>query len=191
MVMSKEWNKKHPEKMREADKRYYYRHQEQEKEEAREKRRLAYLKNPQKILLLKRTWNKNNPEKKKEYDRKARIKWFAKNPTYHRDKYKNNIQHRLKVTLRNRLYTLVKKIHKTKRTMDLLGCSTEELKYYLESKFTSGMSWENMGRWHIDHIRPCCSFDLTDPEQQKKCFHFSNLQPLWAKDNLKKGSMSI
>lgn len=48
------------------------------------------------------------------------------------------------------------------------------------------MSWDNFGEWYIDHIKPCCSFDLTDIEQQKKCFHYTNLQPLWAIDNLKK-----
>ena len=61
-----------------------------------------------------------------------------------------------------------------------------ELKAYLELQFTDGMTWENRGNWHIDHIRPCASFDLTDPEQQKQCFHYTNLQPLWAADNLAK-----
>ncbi len=58
---------------------------------------------------------------------------------------------------------------------------------HIESKFVDGMSWENRSQWHIDHIRPCANFDLTDIEQQKICFHWSNLQPLWAKDNLRKG----
>ena len=54
-------------------------------------------------------------------------------------------------------------------------------------KFVSGMSWENYGKWHIDHIKPCASFNLLEEDEQKKCFHYTNLQPLWAKDNLKKG----
>jgi hypothetical protein len=70
-----------------------------------------------------------------------------------------------------------------------LGCSSwDELKNYLEKQFTCGMNWENMGEWHIDHIIPCSSFDLTNIEQQMKCFHYSNLQPLWAKDNLSKSN---
>ena len=71
----------------------------------------------------------------------------------------------------------------------LIGCSLEELKKHLESQFKPGMSWKNRGRngWHIDHIKPCASFDLSKSEEQHKCFHYSNLQPLWAKENLRKG----
>lgn len=79
--------------------------------------------------------------------------------------------------------------------MKLVGCSLEQLKKHLQSKFTKGMTWENYGtgwhgkgmkEWHIDHIRPCASFDLSKASEQKKCFNYSNLQPLWAKDNLSK-----
>jgi hypothetical protein len=79
---------------------------------------------------------------------------------------------------------------KHQRTIEMLGCTAKELKNYLASKFTDGMTWENYGMdgWHVDHIRPCSSFDLSDPEQQRQCFHYTNLQPLWAKDNLQKGN---
>ena len=75
-------------------------------------------------------------------------------------------------------------------TKELIGCSLEQLKIHLENRFTKGMNWQNYGRngWHIDHIKPCTSFDLTDPKQQQECFHYSNLQPLWAKDNISKGN---
>lgn len=93
--------------------------------------------------------------------------------------------------LRSRLCVAVKiaGAKKCQRTIELLGCSFEQLKHHLESKFEPGMTWENYGRkhgiqcWEVDHILPCASFDLTDPEQQKKCFHFSNLQPLWGVKN--------
>ena len=62
---------------------------------------------------------------------------------------------------------------------------------YLQGKFKEGMHWNNLGKWHIDHIRPCASFDLTDPEQQKQCFHYTNLQPLWAAENIRKGAKVI
>jgi hypothetical protein len=76
---------------------------------------------------------------------------------------------------------------KSNRTPDLVGCSVNDLKTHLESKFIESMTWENYGEWHIDHMRPCASFNLEDPEEQKKCFHWTNLQPLWAKDNMSKG----
>ena len=59
---------------------------------------------------------------------------------------------------------------------------------YLDAKFTDGMSWENHGEWHIDHILPCASFNLLIEDEQRKCFHYTNLQPLWAKDNLSKAA---
>jgi hypothetical protein len=79
-------------------------------------------------------------------------------------------------------------IGKQDKTYDLLGCSKEDFIKYFESKFTEGMSWDKVGKFiHVDHIKPCCSFDLTQEEEQQKCFHYTNLQPLWAKDNLSKG----
>lgn len=74
--------------------------------------------------------------------------------------------------------------------LELCGISLAGLREHIAKQFKPGMSWANYGfdTWHIDHIRPCASFDLRDPEQQKKCFHYTNLQPLWAKDNLHKGS---
>lgn len=77
---------------------------------------------------------------------------------------------------------------KYQKANELLGCSIEYLMKHLESKFQDGMSWDNYGHngWHIDHIKPCCSFDLTKEKEQKECFHYLNLQPLWAKDNYNK-----
>jgi len=69
----------------------------------------------------------------------------------------------------------------------LLGCTAEFLKVYTESKFLPGMTWNNRHLWHIDHRVPCAKFDMLDPEQQKQCFHYTNLQPLWAEDNYRKG----
>lgn len=81
---------------------------------------------------------------------------------------------------------------KSASTLTLLGCTIRQLRDHLESQFGPGMTWDNYGLrgWHIDHKRPCASFDLTDPEQQAACFHFSNLQlqPLWAEENLRKGA---
>lgn len=91
--------------------------------------------------------------------------------------------------LRSRLGNALKRKNakKSQPTLELTGCEINFLKGYLEGKFAEGMSWENHGDWHIDHIRPCCNFDLTIEEEQKKCFHYTNLQPLWAQENLSKG----
>ena len=70
--------------------------------------------------------------------------------------------------------------------LELLDCSISELKLYIESQFQSGMTWDNYGAWHLDHVIPCDAYDLSDPEQQKLCFHYTNLQPLWAEENLMK-----
>ena len=74
-----------------------------------------------------------------------------------------------------------------------LGCSIDELKTYLESKFQLGMTWDNWSKdgWHIDHIKPLSSFDLTDKKQLLEACHYTNLQPLWATDNLSKGDKII
>lgn len=92
--------------------------------------------------------------------------------------------------MKSRLGNAIKRKNatKSKSTLELPGCELSFLKGYLESKFEAGMNWENHGEWHIDHIKPCNSFNLVDIEEQKKCFHYTNLQPLWKLDNLSKGS---
>lgn len=104
------------------------------------------------------------------------------------DYYNNNINHKIAVLLRNRLNKALKRKTKSGSAVNNLGCSIEFLKTYLESKFTEGMTWENQGKWHIDHIKPLCSFNLENKEELLKACHYTNLQPLWAKDNLRKGS---
>lgn len=125
---------------------------------------------------------------------KARIMKWAKE--YQRIRRNSDIKFRITDSLRSRLNVILKGKSKSARTLKLLGCSISHLKKHLESKFTFGMSWNNYGRgwgtkgmqeWHIDHIKPCASFDLSKPSEQRKCFHYTNLQPMWAKNNLIKG----
>lgn len=139
-------------------------------------------------------WAKKHRKEKVEYDKKYRLKNKEKNTIQHRIinrlKRKNDPTFRLIENIRGRARRAIKhgfgeKAYKTK---ELLGCDWETIKQHLESQFTEGMTWDNYGEWHIDHIRPCASFNLTDPEQQKECFNYTNLQPLWAEDNLKKGN---
>lgn len=91
--------------------------------------------------------------------------------------------------MKDRIRNALKGKTKSESTLKLLGCPIYEFRKHLESQFTKGMNWSNYGYygWHIDHIRPCARFDLSKPEEQQKCFHYTNLQPLWKEDNQSKG----
>jgi len=147
----------------------------------KQKARKHRKENKDKHLEYCKEWRNRNHE----YGKKYKQKNLAKTRQRERDRYKNDLDFRIKKCLRSRLYQVVK--FKFSSVVKLVGCSLDELKSHLEKQFTNGMSWDNYGEWHIDHVRPCCSFDLADPEQQERCFHYTNLQPLWAKDNLAKG----
>ena len=122
------------------------------------------------------------------------VKDFTKkNPKYKAKyiaEYRKDPSHKLIHSQRSRIRYALKDIIKCEQSLELIGCTANELKNYLESKFQSGMNWDNYGRdgWHVDHIKPCTAFDLIDPEEQRECFHYTNLQPLWATDNIKKGN---
>jgi hypothetical protein len=151
----------------------------------------------------RRRWEKANPEARKQQVRK-RLKAHREQRTdihlstvrrqcaYQWKRRRRDVDYRLRLTLRNRLCAAISrgKGKKIESSISLVGCTVFELRAHLESQFQPGMTWDNYGLhgWHIDHIIPCASFDLTDPEQQKACFHYTNLQPLWAEDNLKKGA---
>ncbi len=108
---------------------------------------------------------------------------------YRHDRMKTDSQYRLSNYLRSRIVCVLRKNTKLMSTIELLGCSLSELKKHLERQFTLGMNWKNYGfGWHIDHIKPCSKIDLSKQEEQRKCFHYTNLQPLWASENLKKGN---
>jgi len=109
---------------------------------------------------------------------------------YRKKQYANNPKWRVAALIRSRLNMALKvqNVEKSSATWELCGCDLTTLKNHLEIQFKDGMSWNQRGKWHIDHIRPVCSFDLSDVEQQKECFHYTNLQPLWAIDNMRKGA---
>jgi hypothetical protein len=122
----------------------------------------------------------------------AKVRFKTKNPNYHTNyisnRKKNDPLFKLTVNLRRRviLFLNEKNIHKNNKTFEIVGCTPMELKEYLENKFIDGMTWSNQGEWHVDHIIPLSSAK-THEDAFRLC-HFTNLQPLWAKDNLKKGS---
>ena len=112
-----------------------------------------------------------------------------------KERKKTDIQFRVATKLRNNLSGALSRRNnsKTSSTFDLLGCTINEFINYMEDLFAPGMTWDNHGlySWHIDHIKPCAAFNLTRKEEQKQCFHYTNLQPLWAKDNRRKGAQFI
>ena len=94
------------------------------------------------------------------------------------------------MNLKNRIWFALNGAAKSASTLELIGCDLDFLQIHLEHQFTPGMTWANHNYegWHIDHIRPCASFDLTDPEQQKQCFNYTNLQPMWGTENMSKSA---
>lgn len=172
----------------------------------------------QDVYEYKKQWALNNKEKIAKYDKKYKTnnkikvkkrlnKWKEKNPDYYKEYrlthkkqhstyiykyYKKKRQKdplfRLRWNLRNRLKNMlkVKSWHKDNKTADIIGCTLEELKYHIESKFTQGMTWQNYGKWELDHIIPVSK--ATTKEELYKLNHYSNLQPLWKLDNIKKSN---
>lgn len=160
----------------------------------RAKRRENYRRwaaeNPLKVQTWRKDWERKNPtkvsEKSRRWEKKNRVLKLARRKARRR----SDPNFRILVNLRTRYYlALTGAVKRSATTRELLGCSIPQLRDYLESKFQVGMSWENYGPvWHVDHKRPCASFDLTDPAQQFACFHYTNLQPMFASENLRKGA---
>lgn len=155
----------------------------------RESSREYYSKNKETILAKLQKYNRENPGKRSATRAKSQKKNMPKILAKTRQRRiadKNfAIKSRLRTRMRNAIVA-VKGAKKSAPTEALVGCSIEFLKGYIEARFKDGMSWDNFGKWHIDHIIPCAEFDLIDPNQQKMCFRYSNLQPLWAAENIRK-----
>lgn len=135
-----------------------------------------------------------NKIKSKEYYKKNKETLLTKGYLAKVKRLKTDPEFKLKELLSHRVRRAIydQRGVKSVRTLELLGCTIAKARVHIEKRFIEGMSWENHGinGWHIDHIIPCSSFDLTKDEDQRKCFHYSNLQPLWAFENLSKGNKS-
>lgn len=154
-----------------------------------------YHSNSKTINKKRSSYNRSSSSAKESRKRYAKSeKGKLAQRKYVKNRYQSNIQFKIRTTLRTRLRHAINNNIKHESAIKLLGCSIEYFISYIESKLLPDMSWDNYGNpngnhsncWHIDHIIPCCNFDLTDINQQKLCFHYTNLQPLWAKDNLSK-----
>ena len=182
------------------------------------KRSVEYRKNnPEKVLEITRNWTAKNPEwvynrhkkwrdENRELDNEIKRNWLNKNPEkrkQYRENYKPrkreqrkerrntdpifNLTNRMRGRLRK--YLIILNISKKNKTFEIVGCSPQFLKEHLEKQFVDGMTWENRSEWHIDHKIPLSSAK-TEEELYKLC-HYTNLQPLWAEENLKKSNKII
>lgn len=165
----KKWEEKNP--------NYYIEYREKNKQKQSEAHRKWFLENKEKKNKQNREWYYKNKERHIKRGIQNAKKRMIKNPS-----------ERVAKNLRQRMRNTIVKGYKSASTIELLGCSFEDCRKHLEAQWQEGMTWDNYGidGWHIDHIKPCASFDLTDPKQQAECFHYTNLQPLWAIDNIKK-----
>jgi hypothetical protein len=144
-----------------------------------------YSENLGKIKNYTNNWYQENKQRIAERDKnnRDRINKRIKN------RENNDVAFKISIRLRGRLRAAIKHSYgkKAYKTKELIGCEITHVMNHLEAQFTEGMSWDNYGKWHIDHIIPCAFFDLTKPSHQKVCFNWQNLQPLWEKDNCAKG----
>lgn len=145
--------------------------------------------NKEKLALQHKKWREDNVEyiknKKKEWQTQFKEKHGVSHTSFRRQ---SDINERIKHNVRVRINKAINSVNRTGSAVNELGCSIEEFKIYISELFKEGMTWDNYGEWHIDHIKPLDSFDLTDPKQFKQACNYSNLQPLWKLDNLSKGS---
>lgn len=177
------------------------------KEKVKSRVRDAYRKDPEKHRQADRDWYENNKERASKSSKDYRLahveacnlrvkNWIAEHKQQYRETYNNWLRRKLKTDPqyarkfalhRSLKFVLLRK--KQNAYVPLVGCTVTELRQHIESLFQSNMTWENKKNrvWEVDHIRPCCSFDLTDPKQAMECFHYTNLQPLTRLENLKKG----
>ena len=135
-------------------------------------------------------WRQNRIEEYRVWNRERMKKWYKENSKVIYQKRREGTYEKLAASIRTRIRGVIKLGYKSAGTEELLGITVKGLKTYLENRFQSGMNWDNYGfyGWHIDHIKPLSRFNLKIPEEQKEAFNYTNLQPLWAKENMHKGA---
>lgn len=195
------WAENNKERRWQTSKMYYIKN----KDNIKAKSKIYYIENRERLLKQSKKYHEENKEylnkKYKQYHQKNKEK-LNKRSRIHREqnkeyfnnymsswikkRYSEDKMFRLKSNLRSRIYEYLKKggYKKTKKTRDILGCSIDFYKKHLQKQFKEGMSWDNHGEWHIDHIIPLASANTK--EELIKLFHYTNTQPLWAEENIKK-----
>jgi transcription elongation factor Elf1 len=146
--------------------------------------------NKEVLAARKKAWRKANPDYNSWYYEQNKNKIRKNQAGYSKKRCASDPTFKLRKNLRTRLYHALKGGAKNGSAVRDMGCTVEQLKEYLESKFQPGMTWDSYGvrGWHIDHIQPLAAFNLTKREELLKACHYTNLQPLWAEDNLRKSN---
>lgn len=188
-IRKKEYNVEYRKKNHKAIVRQKKEFRDSNRELVASQKKESYKRNREHILLQKKEYAERNSERISKY-----MKQFSSRPDViknrndnFREKYKNDVIFKLSHVLRNRLRYAIKYNKKVGSAVEDLGCSIQDFKFYLEGKFKDGMSWDNYGKWEIDHVIPLIFFDLTQREQFLRACNYTNLQPLWKLENLKKG----
>jgi hypothetical protein len=184
---AKKWRKNNPEKYQKTIEKYLEKNPNMSSKE----RSKIYRQNEdyrKKINIKRKEYYKNNLDKEREiskkYYHKNKEKLRRENNQWKNNKRKTDGFYRMKINLRHRLRDYLIGESRGKRTKDIVGLDKVEFKLYIQSKFVEGMSWDNYGKWHLDHIKPLCQ--AKDNEEALLLNHYTNLQPLWAEDNLRK-----
>ena len=158
---------------------YHKQYEKDNKEKRASQKKEYYRDNKDKIEDAIEKYRNNHKEKLRKY----RNEW-------QNNKRKNNPMYRLNINISRDINRSLKDNKKGRHWEDLIGYTLDDIKRHLESQFTEGMTWDNYGKngWWIDHVIPCVAFDLTKIKEQRKCFNYKNLQPLWWRDNIVKNS---
>lgn len=172
-IGAKKWHKDNREKSLKNKEKWHKKNRNSNLEKFKENYAKRMEENPAKEYQIRREWSKNNRDKINER---------------FRERYSSDTNFKISTRLRGNTYRIIKQGNKKQcKTLEMLDCEVKFVRKWIESQFDDNMNWENWGSfWHLDHFIPVASFDLTNIENQMKCFHWSNLQPLEFKENLSK-----
>lgn len=131
------------------------------------------------------------PEKREAHNKRHREYRKERRESDHSFKLLNNMRTLMYIAISGRSYKPGKDYRKSKSTMAYIGCTIQELREHLEGQFVNGMCWENYGQWHVDHIKPLAMFDMSNESHRHEAWHYTNLQPMWATDNIRKGARYV
>lgn len=190
----RKWEEQNRERIKAARKIYYLANRERIWANPTTKARAKAWRKSPKALEYRRRWNKSptGQASRRRYERKNREKRRAtKRRTYLKKQAtaEGVLINRLKAGLGQALRR--SGVSKSTRTLSFIGCTAAFLRTWIESQFPRGMTWKNRAKWDLDHIRPVASFDHSDPKQVSKCWHYTNLRPMWKAANIQKGRTII